>query len=546
MKDVLDLQALSVSGRFSNATFGLSGMLPNRTRFGMADLFKAWQVPAISQVLGKSERVGVRMAREGFTVKHPVIMIPGIITTGLEVWDGEACIKSYFRQRIWGTTTMFQSLMRDPDCWVRHLSLNSTTGLDPLQRPHLNRSIRVRPSQGFESADFFLGGYWLWGLMIEALADIGYDQNSMHMASYDWRLAFSDMELRDRYFTRLRQQIETLVGMSGTKALVVAHSMGGNVWHYFMQWVTHRVHVNWVHDHISSVALVSSPLLGLPKAYYSLLTGDNRDFANMGTFSAVVDHFFGIMTRRSLWRSCSSLSMIMPMGGDSVWGEDVTGMPLVQLHGRNLTVEEAYSLFTAEGSLPADLQRIKRWLLEGLHLCRPPDADLSEVEKEPPEHSWANPLAVMLPFAPKLRMYALYGVGVTTEYTGAIAETGDDAYRPRYSIDKDAFSPNSGFVLGDGDYSCPVPSLGLMCHKGWRDEKRNPARIPCTVKEYRDKKSTLMAGGTIRGGPASGDHVDILGNDELLGDILRLASGSSIDSRITSDLEAIAARWNDV
>ena len=35
-----------------------------------------------------------------------------------------------------------------------------------------------------------IGGFWVWAKMIENLADIGYDASSMHMASYDWRLAF--------------------------------------------------------------------------------------------------------------------------------------------------------------------------------------------------------------------------------------------------------------------------------------------------------------------------------------------------------------------
>eukprot|EP00971_Amphidinium_carterae_P152253 3017617-Amphidinium_carterae.1 len=33
-----------------------------------------------------------------------------------------------------------------------------TGGLDPLQSPSFNKSIRVRAAQGFESADFFLAG----------------------------------------------------------------------------------------------------------------------------------------------------------------------------------------------------------------------------------------------------------------------------------------------------------------------------------------------------------------------------------------------------
>ena len=221
LREVLDSQAAAVTGRVWNASHGIGD--------GIGELLDRVRKPLKGR---DEERIGQRMSQKGVRVGHPVVMIPGIITTGLEVWDGEACMKSYFRQRIWGSSSMLQSILSDPDCWVRHLALNSTTGLDPLQRPDLNRSIRVRASQGFESADFFVAGYWIWGILIEALADIGYDINSMYMASFDWRLSFADLEGRDRYFTRLRQQIETLASMGGKKVVVVAHSMGSNVWHY--------------------------------------------------------------------------------------------------------------------------------------------------------------------------------------------------------------------------------------------------------------------------------------------------------------------------
>lgn len=555
MRELLDAQANNVAGRLTNATSTLGGIrsfMPNASSFGIKDLFNTWQIPAMSQVLGKSQRVGVRMANAGMTVQHPVVMIPGIITTGLEVWDGEDCIRTYFRQRIWGTTSMFQSMMSDPECWLRHLALNATTGLDPLQSPHYNKSIRVRPSQGLESADFFLGGYWIWGLLIEALADIGYDYNSMYMASYDWRLAFGDMERRDRYFTRLRQQIETLVSLNDQKVVVVAHSMGGNVWHYFMQWVTHRHSRTWVDRFVAAEVLVSSPLLGLPKAYYSMLTGDNRDFAAMGAgFSAVVNHYFGLSRRRDLWRTCSSLAYIMPIGGERVWGPPTAPRPIVSMDGENLTAEQAYDLL----GLPTALERIAPWLQKGIRRDRPAVAlseQLGVPSQEPisgsgnevPEHFWANVLASPLPFAPSMRKYAFYGTGIPTEHAVVLEEVGDDEETPRYGIRKEA-TPNVGFFFGDGDYSCPTMTLGLMCIKGWSDRSRNPSGTPCTAKEYADKPTTLLAGGSIRGGPASGDHVDLLGNDELLKDVLAIASGGEVPERVVSDIRDIAGRWDD-
>ena len=93
-------------------------------------------------------------------------------------------------------------------------------------KPDFAKTIRVRPSQGFEATDFFIGGLWyitntkayiktqiqinkcmsatffhfvlcrVWAPIIEALSEIGYDINNMFMASYDWRLSFSDLEVR--------------------------------------------------------------------------------------------------------------------------------------------------------------------------------------------------------------------------------------------------------------------------------------------------------------------------------------------------------------
>ena len=67
--------------------------------------------------------------------------------------------------------------------------LNLTTGLDPT-------GVKLRPAHGLGAADYLVGGYWVWGKIIANLADVGYDPSNMHMAAYDWRLAFPDLERR--------------------------------------------------------------------------------------------------------------------------------------------------------------------------------------------------------------------------------------------------------------------------------------------------------------------------------------------------------------
>ena len=45
---------------------------------------------------------GVKLRKEGLSVKHPVVFVPGIVTGGLELWEGHQCAEGLFRKRLWG------------------------------------------------------------------------------------------------------------------------------------------------------------------------------------------------------------------------------------------------------------------------------------------------------------------------------------------------------------------------------------------------------------------------------------------------------------
>jgi len=47
---------------------------------------------------------GVKLQKEGLRVKHPVVFVPGIVTGGLELWEGHQCAEELFRRRLWGGT----------------------------------------------------------------------------------------------------------------------------------------------------------------------------------------------------------------------------------------------------------------------------------------------------------------------------------------------------------------------------------------------------------------------------------------------------------
>ena len=125
---------------------------------------------------------------------------------------------------------------RDRECWLRHMQQNESTWSDPFGK-------RVRAASGLSAADYFLSPdtYYIWGPIIANLDELGYDESSLFLAAYDWRLSYRELEARDRFFTRLADQAEFLVKANGgPKAVVVAHSMGCTHFFYFLQVRTMR------------------------------------------------------------------------------------------------------------------------------------------------------------------------------------------------------------------------------------------------------------------------------------------------------------------
>jgi len=92
-----------------------------------------------------------------------------------------------------------QAFLTDQECWMRHLKLDPSSGLDPP-------SIRLRAAAGFGAADYFVSGYWVWSKIIENLALVGYGPNNMFMFGYDWRLSPKKLQERDNYFQQVSER----------------------------------------------------------------------------------------------------------------------------------------------------------------------------------------------------------------------------------------------------------------------------------------------------------------------------------------------------
>jgi len=170
----------------------------------------------------EKKNVGYELKMQGATATYPIVFVPGFVTSGLEVWGGQPCAKGFFRQRIWAALSGAQRFLVERDCWKEHMRLDPYTGSDP-------ENIRVRASEGFGATDYFMANYWVFGKMIQNLAEVGYDPSNMVMQPYDWRLPFHLLEERDGFFTNLKARIEAMHKTSGKKVVLATHSMGAMV-----------------------------------------------------------------------------------------------------------------------------------------------------------------------------------------------------------------------------------------------------------------------------------------------------------------------------
>ncbi|KAI7741171.1 hypothetical protein M8C21_019350 [Ambrosia artemisiifolia] len=568
---------------------------------------------------------GLNCLKQGLGPKHPVVFVPGIVTGGLELWEGHQCADGLFRKRLWGG--IFGELYKRPSCWLQHMSLDNITGLDPP-------GIRVRPVSGLVAADYFAPGYFVWAVLIANFARVGYEEKNMYMAAYDWRLSFQNTQVRDQALSRLKSNIELMVEINGgEKAVIVPHSMGVLYFLHFMKWVEAPAPMgggggpDWCAKHIKAVMNIGGPLLGAPKALAGLFSAEAKDIAfARGLAPGVLDSdVFNIQTLQHLMRMSrtwdSTMSMI-PKGGETIWGgldwspeegyfPNNTRKNKTSVSSQNESNSEArntnYGRFISFGRDAAELHssQIKRidfrdaekgknsanstcrevWteyhdmgsggikaiaeyktytandLVDLLEFVAPKMMKRGNThfshgladDLDDPKYAhykyWSNPLETKLPNAPEMEIYSMYGVGIPTERAYVYKLTpATECYIP-FQIDNTAGDTDpsvclkDGVYTVDGDETVPTLSAGFMCAKGWRGKTRfNPSGIKTYVREYaHNPPSNLLEGR----GTESGAHVDILGNFQLIEDIIRVAAGEQLGGdKVSTDIFKWAEKIN--
>lgn len=475
-------------------------------------------------------------------------MIPGVISTGLESWGTDEFSRPYFRKRLWGSWSMMRALVMDKAAWKRHIMVDKLTGLDPP-------GIKLRAAQGFDAADFFITGYWIWNKILENLATIGYDPTNAFTAAYDWRLTYMNYELRDQYFTRLKTHIELANKISGRKATLLSHSMGSQVLYYFFHWVEADGYGNggpsWVDTYVDSWINISGCMLGALKDLPAMLSGEMRDTAQLNAFAGYgLDKFLSRHERAELLRAMPGVSSMLPIGGNAVWGNE-TWAP--DDHGQNVTFGRFINFREANSSLtPKNLtvddaleylfDHSEQWYIDMVQRSYSFGVAHTKAEVEanqgiPPK--WMNPLESRLPLAPNLKIYCFYGMGKPTERNYFYRE---DTLTNNVTIDTSFTQPpvDRGVIMGEGDGTVNLLSSGYMCSRGWKIKRYNPAGVKIKVYEMPHEPDNYSP----RGGPNTADHVDILGRSSLNDLILRVAGGKGdlIEENIVSNIKEYASK----
>ncbi|KAJ7039106.1 phospholipid:diacylglycerol acyltransferase [Mycena alexandri] len=531
---------------------------------------------------GREFQVGVELSARGLTAKHPVVLIPGIISTGLESWSTDPDYRAFFRQKLWGGFNMLTQVTFNREKWITAMMLDPVTGLDPP-------GAKIRAAEGIDAASSFIQGYWIWSKIVENLAAVNYDTNNLHLAPYDWRLSYYNLEERDGYFSKLKATIEGFKRRQRKKTVIAAHSMGATVVLYLyvsLKWVESPEHggggPDWVENHIEAYISIAGTHLGVAKAMAAFLSGEMKDTVQMNPAGAyVLERFFSRAERQRLFRSWAGSASMWIKGGDAIWGSP-HGAP-DDAHGCDHTHGELIAFrvpppppgvkSTSKGveaetrNMTAD--KAGAWILQhtpssfqkmiATNFSFGIERDEKVLEANGADHTkWSNPLEVQLPRAPSMKIYCSecmldpaqrsywYTQG-TNEYDEmADAAEGADplcvnptdaacAVRTPFDtplarkswIDAEytdeGVEPKvrNGVKMGEGDGTVSLVSLGAMCVEGWKRKRWNPAEIPVTTVEL----PHLPVLSIPRGGANTSDHVDILGSTALNEIVLKVATG---------------------
>ncbi|XP_038692368.1 phospholipid--sterol O-acyltransferase-like isoform X2 [Tripterygium wilfordii] len=161
--------------------------------------------------------------------------------------------------------------------------------LDPHNQTD-HPECKSRPDSGLSAITELDPGYItgslssVWKEWVKWCIEFGIEANAIMAVPYDWRLTF-----------------ETALKLRGGPSLVFAHSLGNNVFRYFLEWLKLEIapkhYMQWLDEHINAYFAVGAPLLGAIETVKGTLSGNTFGLPVSEGTSRLMFNSFG----SSLW-----------------------------------------------------------------------------------------------------------------------------------------------------------------------------------------------------------------------------------------------------
>ncbi|XVF32348.1 hypothetical protein REPUB_Repub17cG0074100 [Reevesia pubescens] len=335
-------------------------------------------------------------------------------------------------------------------------------------------------------------------------------------------------------YSDCRLTFETALKLRGGPSVVFAHSMGNNVFRYFLEWlkleIAPKQYIRWLDEHIYAYFAVGAPLLGATETVKATLSGDTFGLPVSEGTARLMSNSFG----SSLWmmpfsKYCRADGMYLKhfSGGIrkvphtyqceqeefqsnySGWPTNIVNIEIPSIRGFDAypSVSEFShtNLSGMECGLPTQLSFSAREISDGTFFKAIEDYDsdskriLHQLKKSYHDDPVLNPLT---PWdrPPIKNVFCIYGIDSRTEVGYYFAPSGKP-YPDNwiitdviYEIEGSLVSRSGNLVEGNagaasGDETVPYHSLSWC--KNWLGSKVNITRAPQSAHDGSDVQVEL-------------------------------------------------------
>jgi len=262
---------------------------------------------------------------------HPVILVPGNGGNQIEARVNKPEVVSFWcrRSRDWFTLWLnVEDLVAKTVCFADNIRLVYDNITHTTSNPP-GVETRVPGWGNTSSMEFISKSSWgfatYFSPIVEGLVKAGYVRgHTLLGAPYDFRKAANE---QGEFFGKLKLLVEEGYEKGGQKVVLVSHSMGSIMLHYFLQ----QQSSEWKEKHIRCLVSLAGAWAGLARALKVFAVGDN-----MESWIVRAEDLVGEQ------RTDPSLAWLVPQKG--FWSEDEV---LVQTPKKNFTVGNISEFFMA-------------------------------------------------------------------------------------------------------------------------------------------------------------------------------------------------------